>query len=182
MRQIAGGLAALSLACLIAALAREGSALTEHVTFYGDVIVNHTVVKHGTYKLEFDPASSRLFIKSGQRVAAAAPASLRVHAKKAEGNAVYTRATEMGEELQAVKYGGQREEVVILNPISAQASPEPNSDVAFYEEFFYDDAATAPTASGEAVASTSSDDCDVASMSAMSDARDDYDAEPPVDD
>jgi len=84
--------------------------------------------------------------------------------------------------LQAVKYGGQREEVVILNPISAQASPEPNSDVAFYEEFFYDDAATAPTASGEAVASTSSDDCDVASMSAMSDARDDYDAEPPVDD
>jgi hypothetical protein len=132
MRKIASSFLALSLLCMLSispALAHEAGELTEHVTFNSDIWVNNTKVESGEYKLVFEPEISMLKIMDGDDVVAQARASMKVNPEKADRDVVYTFDTQMGRSLQSVKFGGQREEVVI----------HPTQEAASITYFYYEE-------------------------------------------
>jgi hypothetical protein len=137
MRKIASSLLSLSLLCLLSAapaLAEHGE-LTERVTFSEDVLVNNTMVKAGEYKLAFDPESGMLKVMSGKEVVAQARATMRVNEQKADDDVIYSVMTAAGKALKSVKFGGQREEVV-LSDVMSDAARAGNFDEEFFEEHF----------------------------------------------
>jgi hypothetical protein len=133
MRKITSSFLSLSLLCLLSAstaLAEHGE-LTERVTFSQDLMVNNTLVKSGDYRLVFDPASSMLKVMDGNEVIAQARATMRVNEEKADNDVIYSVATTAGQALKSVKFGGQREEVVLSDVTSDAANAS-----EFEEEFF----------------------------------------------
>lgn len=137
MKRIVSGFLTLSLLCVIgASLARaEHGELTERVTFTEDLMVQNTMVKKGDYKLVFDPVAGELKVLDGDDVVARAKAMMKVNEEKADNDVFYTVTTAAGRALQSVKFGGQREEVVLSDLHSAAASVG-EFEEAVYNEYF----------------------------------------------
>jgi hypothetical protein len=138
MRKIASSFLSLSLLCLLSAspaLAERGE-MSERVTFTEDVMIGNTLVKNGTYKLVFEPESGMLKVMDGKDVVAHAKATMRVNDEKADNDVIYTITTAAGRSLKSVKFGGQREEVVLSDATSDAAASVDNFDEEFFEEHF----------------------------------------------
>jgi hypothetical protein len=135
MKKIVSGFLTLSLLCVMgASLARaEHGELTERVTFTQDTLVHNTMVKKGDYRIVFDPAAGELKVMDGDHVVARAKAMMKVNEEKADNDVFYTVTTAAGRALQSVKFGGQREEVVLSDVQSAAAS---EFEEAVYDEYF----------------------------------------------
>lgn len=132
MRKITSSFAALSLLCLLnitPAIAHENGEVTEHVKFNDNILVNDTVVKSGEYKLVFEPETSMLKIKKGNKIVAQTRAAMKVNPQKAERDYVYTRDTLAGKALEGVKFGGQHEEVMV----------EPSDENASVTYFYFEE-------------------------------------------
>jgi hypothetical protein len=85
----------------------------EKVTFDSDIKVSGTVVKKGTYDVNFDDESGQLSITKNGKVVAQAMTKLEQRDKKA--NDFQLRATTNGDETQliGVTFGGSDKNVVI---------------------------------------------------------------------
>lgn len=83
------------------------------VTFDEDIKVNGTLVKRGTYEVQFNDETGQLSISKNGKVVAQAMAKLESRTKKA--NDFQLRSTNSGDEQQltGVTFGGSDKDIVI---------------------------------------------------------------------
>src|SRR5437016_754462 len=101
----------------VGALAYEKN-LKEHMTFPDDLMVGNTVIKKGDYLIKYNAQTSEVsFLNLNKnKVIAMAMATVKVNDKKAESDAFYTSKTSAGEKLIGLRLGGQREELILIEP------------------------------------------------------------------
>lgn len=92
----------------------------QRVTFPGDIKINNTLVKKGTYEIKFDDEAGQLSILKNGKVVAQSIAKLEQRDSKA--SEFRWRSTNGDDtQLLGVTFGGQDKEVVITNN-AAQSS------------------------------------------------------------
>jgi hypothetical protein len=123
MKKLKVSLMTASLLCLLSvgtALAHGSKIVKEHVTFSDNVMVNNTLVKKGDYLVKFDSQTSMVrILDQNNKVVAEANATLQMNEKKAPHDVLYLTSTPAGEKLQAMKLGGQREEIIISDTVAS---------------------------------------------------------------
>jgi len=87
----------------------------EKVTFENDIKVNNTLVKKGTYELQFNDETGQLAITKNGKTVAEAMAKVESRAKKASD--FQLRSTVNGNETQliGVTFGGSDKDIVLSN-------------------------------------------------------------------
>ena len=116
MRRIASSLLIASLICALSvpAFANE-KMVKDHFTFEDDVLVDSTLVKKGNYLIKYSPETSEVSIMKGNKLVARAKASVIMHDQQFEQDAFLIMDTAAGKKLTALRPGGEREEIVILD-------------------------------------------------------------------
>jgi|ERR1051326_5620301 hypothetical protein len=125
MKRLTTNLVAISLLCLftVGAVAKDKN-LKEHMTFSEDLMVGNTLVKKGDYLVKYNAPTSEVSIMEGGKVVATTKATVTVHDKKFDHDALITK----GDKLIALRLGGQREEITITD-IAANIEEVPISDI-----------------------------------------------------
>ncbi len=83
------------------------------ITISDKVTVNGTVLKPGSYRLNFDEQSGQLTIKRDGKEVAKTTARLEKRAEKARRTAVTTQANGETQELVSIEVQGEDEDIVI---------------------------------------------------------------------
>lgn len=119
MKSIVSRMVAVLMVGALTGVAAFAKVQKEKVTFDSDIKVNGTVVKKGTYDVNFDDESGQLSITKNGKVVAQATTKLEQREKKA--NDFQLRATTNGDETQliGVTFGGSDKNVVITGSGSA---------------------------------------------------------------
>jgi hypothetical protein len=119
MKKLTTNLAILSLLCLlnIGTFAHDKD-LKEHVQISQKVLVNGTTVKPGYYLVKYNSDTGMMSLVKGNKVVATAKATVKVNSDDFDRDAILTRSTSMGEVLTAVRLGGQREELDLVDVIA----------------------------------------------------------------
>jgi hypothetical protein len=83
------------------------------VTFTGDIKINNTLVKKGTYDVKFDDEAGQLTVSKNGKVIVQSMAKLEQRDKKAEDFRMRSTASGDDAQLLGVTFSGQDKEVVI---------------------------------------------------------------------
>jgi hypothetical protein len=121
MKRIAGGLISFSLLCLLTASSfAADKGWKENVTIKQDVWIIETLVKPGKYQIYYDPSTSEMSLKRGNKLIVKVMADIKVKKDKFKEDTLITIPTSNGLSLTGIGLGGQTVEVGILD-ITASA-------------------------------------------------------------
>ena len=122
MKKLASSLIALSVlfALSVGALAQQKN-LEDRIVFGSDVFVGGTIVKSGSYKVEFDRETGMVKIKDDNDVLATSKATLKMNEEKAKDDAVLTTRSPEGMKLTGLRLAGHREEIVISEAVATES-------------------------------------------------------------
>jgi hypothetical protein len=121
MKRIASGLISFSLLCLLNASSfGVEKGWKENVEIKQQVWVIETLVKPGKYQVSYDPSTSEMSVKRGDKLIVKVLASIRVNKEKFKEDTLITIPTNNGLSLTGIGLGGQTVEVGILD-ITASA-------------------------------------------------------------
>jgi hypothetical protein len=118
MKKLTTSIMTVSLLCLLSftALAKEKD-LKEHFTFHDDLRVGNTILEKGEYLVKYNLQTGEVSFKNLDEgeIVATAKATVKMNEEKFEQDALVTREGK----LIALRLGGQREELIISEPIVA---------------------------------------------------------------
>lgn len=97
----------------VGALAGSKDTVKKEVTFASDTTVNGTLVKAGTYQLNYDAQTGAIEVKKGGKVVATATARAEQRDKKASDTVLRTISKDNGVELIGITFGGSDQNLVI---------------------------------------------------------------------
>lgn len=113
MGRVAKQVLVAALLCAMAVTAALASKNSDTVTFPEDITVNGTMVKAGTYKLQFDDKSSELLVMNGKKVVAKAAAHLEKRDTKSHYTQVLSSNKDNSNVLTGIVFSGSDQAVVV---------------------------------------------------------------------
>lgn len=104
----------------------QGKNLQEQVTFRQETWINNTSVEAGNYLVKYDAQTGEVAILDGKKVVATAKATVRTSEKSFTSDALLTSTTPAGTKLTGIRFGGQREEIMITDLTAEMDKPISN--------------------------------------------------------
>jgi hypothetical protein len=105
------GITVLTLTAAIALADRK----SDTVTFEKDTMVNGTLVKSGTYKVQFDYKTSELAVIKDTKPIATAPGRVEQSDRKASRTVLLTTDHDNTTVMTAITFGGDNRKIVVEN-------------------------------------------------------------------
>jgi hypothetical protein len=121
MGKLASRILTLALVCAVAASVALADHKSDTVTFSRDITVNGTLVKAGTYKVQFDDKSGELTITRGKKEIAKVSGHLEAREQKARETEVISSTKDDKDVLTGISFGGDNHRIV-LSDGSGEAS------------------------------------------------------------
>ena len=109
LRRFAIGLAVFALTAVIALADRK----SDTVTFEKDTMVNGTLVKSGTYKVQFDYKTNELSVIKYTKPIATAPGHVEQAERKASRTLLMTSDKDNTTVMTAITFGGDNRTVIV---------------------------------------------------------------------
>lgn len=98
--------------------------IKEQVTFSKDLNVNGTLVKKGTYRVEFNEKTGEMVLSQGKKEVARATARLEDRQKKASRTEVIYSQNGETRNLQGIAFDGDSQTLVLSNNGAVSATPQ----------------------------------------------------------
>lgn len=126
MKKLGMNPAAISLLCLlfVGIASAKDKALKATLTFEQNTFVNETLIKKGTYEVNFDVNSDEISILDGKHVLASAKATIETRGKKSEQTEMILHTTDKGMVLEGVVFHGDARNIMISTPNNSAAGTE----------------------------------------------------------
>lgn len=124
MKNVAASMVIAVLLCLsvaATALAEKGKDRRKMITLSEDARVNDTLIKKGTYEIRFDAETSQVLVLKNREVIATAKAGVQMLSDKARYNQASFVQTEKGRVLNALRFAGDRREILLTDSSSRPA-------------------------------------------------------------
>jgi hypothetical protein len=94
------------------------------VTFFGDIVVNGTVVKKGNYKVTFNEQAEELSILKGKNVVAKTPARAENRNTKATETELKVATKDSTKVLRSITFAGENQTIIVKEGAAENVSPQ----------------------------------------------------------